>query len=247
MARDDEAKRIGTDLTNAWAASGDRSLPASESPAIARSVGWTDTYEGVSGEPLSRELVNQMFREIYGIAIEINAHGLLEWDADLAYQHPTMVFGSDSTVYLSVQNSTNVDPVSDSDNSHWQSISDVIGVSNFEISALTTVTPARADVLAFSDVSRSDDANRAATITSVFGLLQDTDIPNLNASKINDGEFTLARIPNITIGNGGTGATTAENARSNLGLGDLAVVEATISEDDVGATLSSGSWHIQIE
>jgi hypothetical protein len=40
---------------------------------------------------------------------------------------------------------------------------------------------------------------------------------NHAASEITSGELSLARIPNITVANGGTGATTAAGARSNLG------------------------------
>lgn len=46
----------------------------------------------------------------------------------------------------------------------------------------------------------------------------------------------------LSIGNGGTGATSAENARSNLGLGALATLDrANISHGGTGATTAAGA------
>ena len=53
--------------------------------------------------------------------MEINVHGAgLEWDSSISYEHPALVTGSDALLYVSVQDSTNVDPVTDSGESHWK-------------------------------------------------------------------------------------------------------------------------------
>ena len=53
--------------------------------------------------------------------MEINVHGAgLEWDSSISYEHSALVTGSDALLYVSVQDSTNVDPVNDSDESHWR-------------------------------------------------------------------------------------------------------------------------------
>ena len=46
--------------------------------------------------------------------------GLTEWEVSVAYTHPVMVTGSDGNPYVSVQDSTGVDPATDSDESHWK-------------------------------------------------------------------------------------------------------------------------------
>ena len=46
--------------------------------------------------------------------------GLTEWDAGLVYTHPVIVTGSDGNSYVSVRDSTGVDPATDSDESHWK-------------------------------------------------------------------------------------------------------------------------------
>ena len=55
------------------------------------------------------------------LGVEINVHGAgLEWDSSISYEHPALVTGSDALLYVSVQDSTNVDPVTDSGESHWK-------------------------------------------------------------------------------------------------------------------------------
>ena len=46
--------------------------------------------------------------------------GLTEWEVSVAYTHPVMVTGSDGNPYVSVQDSTGIDPATDDDESHWK-------------------------------------------------------------------------------------------------------------------------------
>lgn len=72
------------------------------------------------------------------------------------------------------------------------------------------------------DAAAKDHKHSAADITS--GTLADARIPNLNASKITAGTLPVAR--------GGTGATSAAAARTNLGITSCVVAEG-----------NSGIWH----
>ena len=113
MARDSDAL-----LIRKWSESGDTSTP--ESQSITRSIGWGASYSQAGGDLPEREVFNQLLKELTALAVEINERGILDWSSSLTYTHPAIVFGSNSTIYLSVQNSTNVDPTTDADRSHWR-------------------------------------------------------------------------------------------------------------------------------
>ena len=61
------------------------------------------------------------------------------------------------------------------------------------------------------------------------GTLSSARIPNLNASKITAGALNSARLPTVPVEKGGTGATTAQGARTALDV---------YSTDEVGSLLS---------
>lgn len=65
-------------------------------------------------------------------------------------------------------------------------------------------------------------------------------IPNLPASIITSGTLGTAVLPTVSIAKGGTGATTAAAARTNLGLGSAAVASTSASVDD-NSNLPTGS------
>ena len=47
---------------------------------------------------------------------------MLEWDSAVAYDHPAAAMGSDNKLYLSVRDSTNVNPVTNTTYTDWQPI-----------------------------------------------------------------------------------------------------------------------------
>ncbi len=114
MARDPDALKISK-----WAAIGDVQDP--EDGGIDRSIGWDISHSQPGGSLPKREHINELHREETALGVEINVHGAgLEWDSSISYEHPALVTGSDALFYVSVQDSTNVDPVTDSGESHWK-------------------------------------------------------------------------------------------------------------------------------
>ena len=69
---------------------------------------------------MERAVLNELLREVTSLGVEINQHGLLEWDASLSYRHLAMVMGSDDRLYVSVYHSTGVDPVYNTGNTAWE-------------------------------------------------------------------------------------------------------------------------------
>lgn len=116
MARDADVNAIVK-----WATTGGNN--DSSLGGLTRAEGWPDSYSMLgSGDLPRRETFNQLFRELSGAIVELNERGVLGWNSAVAYTHRAYTAGSDGYLYTSVQDSTNVDPVSDADNSHWRRI-----------------------------------------------------------------------------------------------------------------------------
>ena len=113
MVRDADAKQIAK-----WAASGDVATP--ESRGLARATGWPSSYSQTGGNLPSREVFNQLLRELTALAVELNTRGMLDWDSGITYVHPAFVVGTDGNLYVSVQNSQGVNPVTDSAAGSWR-------------------------------------------------------------------------------------------------------------------------------
>ena len=114
MPRDADSLKI-----EKWAANGNVVDPATE--GIDRAEGWGVDYSTPGGKLPTREVFNELEREITALGVEINRRGCgLEWDATISYLHPAVVAGSDDQHYRSVADSTGVDPVTDTTNSKWQ-------------------------------------------------------------------------------------------------------------------------------
>ena len=112
MVRDSDALKI-----RKWAANGDVQTP--EDRGLNRAVGWPADYSQPGGRTPSREVFNQIIRELSSLGVELNTRGLLSWDSSVSYVHPAMVMGGDAKPYVSVADSTGIDPTTDTTESSW--------------------------------------------------------------------------------------------------------------------------------
>ena len=168
MPRDPDALKI-----RKWAASGDVEDP--EDGGVDRATGWDASHSQPGGSLPKREHINEILREVTALGVEQNVHGAgLEWDSSISYEHPALVTGSDAGLYLSVQDSANVNPVNDSDQSHWTSLTEAFGnasttergvvelATDDEVATGTdtarAVTPAGLASLGYRKVTESDSA-----------------------------------------------------------------------------------------
>lgn len=80
---DTEAKKIAL-----WANTGDRTDPddASLNPVLVRTTGWPSTFSADSGETVRRRVINQIFRELTGVAVDVMREGVPLWDTDINYR-----------------------------------------------------------------------------------------------------------------------------------------------------------------
>ena len=114
MSRDQDSLKI-----EKWAATGNVADPSTE--GIDRAEGWGIEYAMPGGKVPAREVWNQWMRELTALGDEVNRHGCgLPWDATISYLHPALVTGADGKFYLSVADSTNVDPVNDTARTSWR-------------------------------------------------------------------------------------------------------------------------------
>ena len=73
MVRDSDALKI-----QKWAANGDVQTP--EGRGLDRAIGWPADYSQPGGRTPSREVFNQIIRELSSLGVELNTRGLLPWD-----------------------------------------------------------------------------------------------------------------------------------------------------------------------
>ena len=104
---------------------------------LTQSEGYTISYKLPSGNNPEMEVIQWLWRAWSGMLVELNAHGLLVWNAGLPYVHPALVFGSDNLPYISVRDSTAVDPTTDTNDSDWTLLVVVIA-NTFDASAIVS-------------------------------------------------------------------------------------------------------------
>ena len=79
---DVEARKI-----EKWADTGDRTDPddSSLTPALTRAAGWPASFSASDGDTPRRQVMNQLFRELTGLAVDVIQRGVLQWDAAVDY------------------------------------------------------------------------------------------------------------------------------------------------------------------
>jgi len=115
VIRDADSLRI-----RKWALTGDTATPESE--GLMRATGWPASYSQPGGDTPSREVFNQLFREITGMLFEINNHGgILGWDVTQQYRHPALViYPGGGAIYRSKQDSMGQHPDTDATYTYWE-------------------------------------------------------------------------------------------------------------------------------
>ena len=165
---------------------GNRRRCEPESQGLDRSTGWPLSYSQAGGDTPEREVFNQLDREITGMLAELNTHGLLEWDDEITYDHPALVMGTDASVYVSVQDSLNRNPTTDTSNTYWALLSALPDLS---------VTTAK---LGPGAVTEAKIAALAVTTAKIAALaVTNAKIAGMAASKLS-GTVSTAQIPNLS-------------------------------------------------
>ena len=94
MPIDDQVVKI-----EKWADTGDRTDPEMSTPAIVRTVGYDSTFSGAGGSTPDRGEINQKFRELTGLAVDVRSHGVLPWDVRVDYVLPVLVVASNGRLF----------------------------------------------------------------------------------------------------------------------------------------------------
>ena len=131
MARDSDAL-----LTRfKWASAGDVAPPSDF--GITRSEGFGSAFDPGGSEYPERPLFNQMFRELYGLAKEINEGGvLLEWSDQVDYVQHARIRGSDGEIYRAIipngpTRGNSLDPTTKTDDAIWAESDVTVDTSGF--------------------------------------------------------------------------------------------------------------------
>ena len=222
MARDPDALKISK-----WAATGDVEDP--EDGGIDRSIGWDISYSQPGGSLPKREHFNELDREVTALGVEVNVHGAgLEWDSSISYEHPALVTGSDARLYVSVQDSTNVDPVNDSDESHWSPLIDTTaGVISHPPNASATERGI-VELATDAEVATGIDTTKAVTPAGLSSK------PLPSASIAQPGIVQLATNTEVAAG------TDTQRAVTPAGLASKPLPEATTTQRGVVELASQG-------
>lgn len=101
---------------------GDTATP--ESVGITRSEGWDSVYSqsrSSGGKAPERTVMNRLLLELTTALVAFRDHGVLEYDDEVTYSHPAVVFGSDGFLYQSLPGNpfSGIDPAGSQGHTKW--------------------------------------------------------------------------------------------------------------------------------
>ena len=226
-------------LIRVWASTPEAgTLDTPEDQGLTRAVGWGARYK-VDLYP-QLEVFNQLYHELTTFAVDVENHGVLEWDAEGTYVHPAICYGSDGVLYKSVQDSggsnTVQDPTADTGGTYWGALipSGLEVATSGQVEAGSSVelivTPGRLLAALFKG---NVNARWRATAAR-YGLVRVGSLAEIqggNADRIVTGE-TLVSFLNAAVPNAST------TTRGKVELATAA--EARASSDSSRAVTPSG-------
>ena len=188
-------------VSTAWAETGDKVSfeDIGDTGSRLRTEGFDSTYSQPGGKKPERELVNNELNIANNFILDVQLHGVLEWDIAVTYNTPSLVFGTDGELYKAKRNSGPTplsphNPVTDSAETYWEPFYK-------SLPALTLAQipdlPASKTTSGVFDIARIPDLP-ASRITS--GTFSTNRIPGLDADKIVSGVFDVDRIPGLDAG-----------------------------------------------
>jgi len=228
-------------LIEAWAASGDRTLPADRTPAIDRSLGWSLQWSEPGGNRLAREVFNQIIFEISTHLVYLRDHGALaEWDARVVYVHPAYTTGSNGILYTSVQGSTNVNPTTDADLSHWRPLTTLLDIHRH---VTQSATPTDNDRFIFSDEGTAGDPTSYVSGANLRAFIAP------NASTTRRGIVELATTTESRAGTSESLVVTPAGAKASVEAGNADRVDGIHfwrgTTADLPSSRSSGTIYFE--
>lgn len=241
MARDDDGL-----LIRKWAAAAAPGLVQTpEVQGLTRSEGWPAQY-GIDTYP---ELAthNQIWREITGFCKDLESHGLLEWAANVEYDHPCLVMGSDRLIYRSVQSGGGVqDPTTDSSSVFWRRL---FPVEVLEFASGNQVDAGDSDSVVITPQSLLDGLFRAGVsarwqaTTSSFGLTRLASAGETTGNAVVTAGLLESRLPPPVVipVSGIAGPRSGQSSDYTIVDGDDgSVIEVNAGSRAVTITLPSG-------
>lgn len=228
-------------LIRPWATDGDRTAPEDRSPALDRANGWPLDWSRAGGETPAREVLNQLVFELSSLLAYVRDHGALaEWHAMVVYVHPAYTTGSNGVIYRSVQGSTNVNPTTDTDLSHWRPLVLPIDIHN---QVTQSATPADSDRFPFSDESETGDPTRYVTGANLKAYIAP------NATTTRRGIVEMATSAEAQAGTDTSRAVTPAGARAAVEVGNAGSVDGIHfwrgTTEDLPSSRSSGTIYFE--
>ena len=142
-------------ITVAFAETGDKATL--ESQGVARTAGFNPPYSQPGGRKPEREVVNNELNILNNFALDVQSHGILEYNVKVNYRHPAIVFASDNNLYFSKRNNgpatNNVqDPVEDAQRTYWVNISEALSLTQVPDIDASKVTSGVFDIARIPDI-----------------------------------------------------------------------------------------------